>query len=245
MYRGYKISVYIPCRNESDNLHLLRSQIPRFVDESIVVSNKSTDTTIEVAKRLNFRTIVDDRVSSSNIGYGYAHMTGMAQAMGDIIISIDGDGQHPVNNLPKILDYFIDNKLDFLSCNRFPPYKKAYRSTIQWIGIKTLNIMALILFQIRIKDILSGMWVINKSTKASLSLNSGDWNLSPEIKLKAFLNPNIKSGEFNVFQYARKNGHSHQKYMKTGISHVAWMLNFKLENIKKLLTKVNPNAKTK
>jgi glycosyltransferase involved in cell wall biosynthesis len=222
MYKGKKISVYVPCRNESLNLESIKNRMPEFVDEVLVISNCSTDNTYEKAKELGFKSIIDNR-TKNGIGYGFAHMTGIHNSTGDVLISIDGDGQHPIENIEKILDYYLENDLNFVSCNRFPPKKGGYLNIKQWIGAKVLNLEAWLLYGVKFNDILCGMWIFDKSIVSSLKLTEGDWNLSPQIKINAALNPDIRFSEFNIYQYKRYSGSSHQQHFKTGLKHMVWL----------------------
>lgn len=222
MYRGKSISVCIPCRNEAGHLDHVLAQIPDFVDEVIVVSNASKDNTVEVAQSLGAKAYEDNR-TLNGIGYGYAHMTGIDNARGDIIVGIDGDGTYPIEQLAEIADYFIDNSIGFLSCNRYPLQQQTSIPLSLRFGVWMLNTEVRALYGQNIKDILSGMWLIDTNVKDDLALTMGDWNLSPEIKINAATNPAIAFDEYHIAQHER-HGQSHQNYLKTGMSHALWIL---------------------
>lgn len=221
MYRNKSITVCFPCRNEAVHLKEVLSKVPKFVDEIIVISNKSTDNTFEEASRLGARALIDNR-TIKNIGYGFAHMTGIDAASGDMIVGADGDGTYPVEQLAEILDNFLDHELNFMSCNRYPLHSDTRIPLKLRFGVWLLNMEVRILYGINIQDILSGMWVIDKRFKSELNLTMGDWNLSPEIKLNAATNPEIKFAEYHIVQHQR-HGESHQNYWKTGLSHMWWI----------------------
>jgi glycosyltransferase involved in cell wall biosynthesis len=211
-------------------------RLPPFVEEIIIVSNRSTDKTVEVAKGLGLKTIVDDR-AKNGIGYGYAHMTGLAAATGDIIITADADGTYPIDKLTDLIDFMLDNDLDFVSCNRYPLKE---RDQIGWIlqsGVKMLNLEVKALYNTSIKDILSGMWLMNSKTKELLNLTEGDWNLSPQIKINAALNKNIKFSEHHI-RVNNRLGRTKQQYLKTGLSHMYWIAKNKLRNVKDTPTNI-------
>ncbi|MEP7103151.1 MAG: glycosyltransferase family 2 protein [Candidatus Dojkabacteria bacterium] len=231
MYRNNKVTIYIPCRNESNNLETIKSSIPSFVDEIIVVSNRSTDDTYEKALSLGFKAFKDDR-ELNGIGYGFAHMTGIEKATGDIILSIDGDAEHPLDNLTVMLDKFIDSKYDFMYCHRLPPAKGSKISAIQKLGVYVLNITAFILYGKYFNDILSGMWFIRKEVKSQLNLTQGDWNLSPQIKINVAKNKDLKMGEYSIRQNRRSKGNSKQQYLKTGLSHLGWLISNRFASLK-------------
>lgn len=221
MYRNKKISFYFPCRNEEGGLLKEMENLPPFIDELVVVSNKSTDNTVEVAKRLGIKTVIDDRVKGST-GYGFAHMTGLKSVSGDIIGTADADGTYPTHKLSDVVDFLIDNKLDFVSCNRYPLIDGANISPIIQFGVKVLNWEVRLLYGRKVEDILSGMWVINSKIKNILGLTEGDWNLSPQIKLNALLNKDIRFAEYHISLNDRV-GKSKQNYLKTGMEHMYWI----------------------
>lgn len=221
MYRNQKISLCFPCRNEANHLKEVLARVPKFVDEVIVISNKSSDNTVEVARKLGV-VVHEDNRTIKGIGYGFAHMTGIKNATGDIIVGADGDATYPIENLAKVIDYLLDNKLDFVSCNRYPLQAGTKIPFKLKLGVWLLNSEVRVLYNLKMNDILSGMWVFKKPVKSKIKLVSGDWNLSPEIKLKAARHPKVKFSEYSISQHKRM-GESHQNYFKTGMSHTWWI----------------------
>ncbi|RMF94611.1 MAG: glycosyltransferase family 2 protein, partial [Candidatus Schekmanbacteria bacterium] len=78
MYKGYKLSVVMPCYNEEKALGGVIESIPSFVDEIIVADNNSTDRTAEIARSLGAKVVFEGRK-----GYGRAYKTGLKNATGD------------------------------------------------------------------------------------------------------------------------------------------------------------------
>lgn len=222
MYRNLRISVCLPCRNEADHLDHVIKNIPKFVDEIIVVSNKSTDDTYAVAKKIGLKAYEDNR-TINGIGYGFAHMTAIENATGDIVVGIDGDATYPIEILHKVIDHMIDKSYDFISCNRYPLLDNTKIPLKLRFGVFMLNTEIKVLYGIKINDILSGMWVFKKKIVKDLALTMGEWNLSPQIKLNAAVHPSIRFAEYNIKQHERK-GETKQKYLKTGLSHATWIL---------------------
>lgn len=221
MYRNKRITVCLPCRNEGNHLKEVVKRIPKFVDEIIVVSNNSKDNTVEIAKKLKL-TVIEDNRTIGGIGYGFAHMTAIENATGDIIVGADGDATYPIEDLAKIIDHLIDNKYDFISCNRYPLQSGVKIPFMLQLGVNTLNTEVRLLYGIKIQDILSGMWVFRKPVRNKLDLNMGEWNLSPQIKINAAKHPKIKFTEYSIAQHQRL-GESHQAHWKTGFQHLRWI----------------------
>jgi len=220
-YRGQRVTVYFPCRNEANHLKHVVDEVPDFVDELLIISNRSTDDTMEKAQELGLRAIEDNR-ATNGIGYGYAHITGLAAATGDLIATADADLTYPIAELARVLDHLLDHDLDVLSCNRYPVQEGA---EIPWklqLGVRVLNLEVRTLLRHRVHDILSGMWVVRKDVVPKLRLTMGDWNMSPQIKIAALRDPDVRFGETGIAQHQRA-GSSHQQYLRTGLSHAKYI----------------------
>jgi len=226
MYRNKKISLCLPCRNESNHLHEVLKRVPSIVDEIIIISNNSKDDTVKVGQKLAKKDkrvkVFEDNRTIGGIGYGFAHMTGIEQATGDLIVGADGDATYPIEDLEEVIDQLIDDKYDFISCNRYPLKGDTKIPLKLQLGVNTLNWEVRLLYGIKINDILSGMWVFNKKAKKLLNLNMGEWNLSPQIKINAAKHPQIKFVEHSIAQHQRL-GESKQAHYKTGFSHLRWI----------------------
>jgi glycosyltransferase involved in cell wall biosynthesis len=105
-----KISVVIPCRNEEANLAFLLDEVERALAgrpfEIIVVDDGSTDgTQATVAERMRaagspVRLIAHDRPA----GQSAAVRSGVLGASGDIIATMDGDGQNDPAYIPELVE---------------------------------------------------------------------------------------------------------------------------------------------
>ena len=221
------ISLILPCRNEETNLAEVLRSIPANIDEIIVVSNNSSDHTVDVAKEVAVENpgvkVLEDNRTLGGIGYGFAHISGIAAANGDFIVGGDGDATYPFEETENIIRFMEEKQLDFVSCNRYPVPKFVQIPLMLRIGTNLLNLEILLLYGLKIKDTLSGMWVFRNSIKDALNLTMGDWNLSPQIKLNAALNPKIRFAEYPIKQKNRL-GKTKQQYFKTGFNHAFWIL---------------------
>ncbi len=104
-----KISVVIPARNETENIITLVEDIDRALTplgdfEIIVVDDASTDNSVAVLSAraqtmLHLRLVRHDRSG----GQSAAVHSGVLAARAPIICTLDGDGQNPAEELPKLL----------------------------------------------------------------------------------------------------------------------------------------------
>jgi glycosyltransferase involved in cell wall biosynthesis len=101
-----KVSIIIPAYNESQTIGELILKIKsRFYGfEIIVINDGSKDETARVAKEAG--AIVYSH--PYNIGNGAAIKSGIRIASGEVLIFMDGDGQHDPEEIEKLLEYFSD-----------------------------------------------------------------------------------------------------------------------------------------
>ena len=112
------VSVVIPTLNEAENLPLVLPYIPReCLDEVILVDGRSTDGTVDVAKKL----LPDIKiVLEKEPGKGAAMQAGYRAASGDIIIVMDADGSNDPREIPRFVNALIEGA-DFVKGSRFTP----------------------------------------------------------------------------------------------------------------------------
>ncbi len=198
MHRDLKISVVIPCYNEEEGVQHVIKGLPDCVDEVVVVDNNCTDRTAEVATALGARVVFEGRK-----GYGAAYKAGLPAAEGDVIITLDGDATYPSEQIPELVDYLVDNKLDFISAARFPLQNPKAMNFSNKVGNTVLTVAMLLLYGNPIKDSQSGMWIFRTRVLPQLVLTSDGMPLSEEIKIEAIRHKDIAFAEYHVNYHPR------------------------------------------
>lgn len=99
---NYKISIIIPAKNEAASLKIFLPELQKnfAYAEIIVVNDGSSDETSDICKKYSVKEI---RHPYSK-GNGAAVKTGARAATGDVLVFMDGDGQHPINEITSLLD---------------------------------------------------------------------------------------------------------------------------------------------
>jgi len=182
MHQNLKLSVVIPCYNEENGVREVIGRMPKAVDEIVVVDNNCTDRTAEVAASLGAR-VVKQPVP----GYGAAYKAGLAATTGDVIITMDGDGTYPPEEIERLVDELVAKRWDFLSASRFPLSDPRAMNFTNRVGNGVLTITCMLLFFVPIRDSQSGMWVFRRVVLPRLKLTSDGMPFSQEIKLEAIL----------------------------------------------------------
>ena len=112
-----KIVVVIPAHNEEKSIGLVIKDIPKnVVSNTIVVSNNSTDKTVEVASEAGAIVLTEDRK-----GYGWACLKGITKAKelgAEIIVFLDGDYSDYPEEIPLVVAPIIEQDMDMVIGSR-------------------------------------------------------------------------------------------------------------------------------
>lgn len=192
MHRNLSISVVIPCYNEENGIREVLGRMPKSVDEFVVVDNNCTDRTAEVARSMG--AVV---VAEKTPGYGAAYKAGLKAATRDVIVTLDGDGTYPPEEIPRLVDELVDRNWDFLSASRFPLVNPKAMHLTNRLGNGVLTVAAAVLFFKPIRDSQSGMWVFRRAALERMKLTSDGMAFSEEIKLEALIR-GLKFGEGHI-----------------------------------------------
>ncbi|WP_282144775.1 glycosyltransferase family 2 protein [Thomasclavelia cocleata] len=164
-----KILIIIPAYNEEKNILKTYTKIQDFNNQNgtnydvIVINDCSTDKTLKICKENNIPVIP----LIHNLGIGGAVQTGYKYAIEhgyDVALQYDGDGQHDVRYVEKIIEPILKEKVDLTIGSRFIDKNSSQfkSSTARQIGIKIISFFIKLVTGKKIYDVTSGFRAANK-----------------------------------------------------------------------------------
>jgi glycosyltransferase involved in cell wall biosynthesis len=173
-----KVIAAIPCFNTERSIAHVVKHTKEYTDGVIVIDDGSKDKTSETASAAGAKVIKHD----FNQGYGAAIKScfkAFQNSDADILVTIDGDGQHSPQEIPLLVRPILNKEADVVIGSRFinnlnmPRYRK--------FGIKMITFLWNFGSRTRVTDSQSGFRAYNKRVVQGLELTENGMSLSIEI----------------------------------------------------------------
>ncbi|WP_295912998.1 glycosyltransferase family 2 protein [uncultured Bartonella sp.] len=211
-----KLSVVIPCRNEAENLAFLLDEVDNAMQgrdyEILVVDDGSSDGTPQVLyKRMSegkpLRHIRHDR----SAGQSAAVRSGVFAATGDIVLTIDGDGQNNPVYLPKLADALIAAGPDYgLAAGQ---RLKRTDTKLKQLSSKLANKLRQAILKDNTRDSGCGLKAIRTDLFRQLPFFDGWHRYLPALVLRE----GYKTAHIDVIDRQRAHGHSNYGILDRGL----------------------------
>lgn len=148
------VSVVIPAYNEGEVIGTILAQLLQLdcLHEIIVVNDGSTDNTAAVIGQYADVKLINHPY---NLGNGAAVKTGIRAASGDYVLIMDGDGQHPPADIPRLLAHM--DSYDMVVGARTSESDSAWHRNI---ANAVFNAYASYIVSYRVEDLTSGFRVV-------------------------------------------------------------------------------------
>lgn len=183
-----KVVAVIPCYNTEYFISDVVSKAKKYVNEVIVVNDGSRDGTAEAAKAAGALVIHH----GIRMGYGDAIKSCFEAAKAnkaDILVTLDGDGQHNPDELPQVLAPLLSGEADLVIGSRFLQLPQATQQTnmpgYRKFGINVITFLYNFGSRIKVSDSQSGFRAYSKKILDTISLTEKGMGISVEVILKA------------------------------------------------------------
>jgi hypothetical protein len=182
-----QIFVIIPAYNEGKTIQSVVKSLPDVVRgyeiQPVVVSDGSGDDTARNAK-YNGTIVMEHPI---NQGQGGALKTGFEVANqngASIVVTMDGDGQHPTDELDRLVSPIIDDEADYVMGSRYIGEDQSGNGPIRRAGIQFYTWLINVLTKSDITDCTNGYRAIRGSMLEELTLTEEQFS-APELIIEA------------------------------------------------------------
>ena len=205
-----KVLLIIPAYNEEENIEKTVKTIKDYNKDIdyIVINDGSKDNTPKILNEKNINHI--DLVN--NLGIGGAVQTGYKYAYEnnyDIAIQFDGDGQHDINCIDKIIEPLVNEQVDMCIGTRYLDKSSSkFQSTfIRRLGSNIISLCIKICTGAKITDPTSGFRAVNKNVIEEFAKKYPTEYPEPESTVSLLVNK-YKVKEVPVNMNEREGGNS-------------------------------------
>ena len=203
-----KLSVIIPVYNEVESIEVIleRVRAQNMAEEIIVVDDGSKDGTRDVLGKLDGKNGVRIILHEHNKGKGAAVRTGMAAALGDVLLIQDADLEYDPRDYPQLLEPIKEGLADVVYGSRFLGGRHRVAMFWHMVANRLLTFMTNILYNTILTDMETGYKVFRREILNGMVLHANSFDFEPEFTAK-ILKRNYRIFEvpitFNPRDYAQ------------------------------------------
>lgn len=177
-----KVVVLIPCYNEELTIEKVVKDFKKELPEAdiYVYDNNSQDKTYEIAKNAGAIVRKENRQGKGNVV-----RTMFREIDADIYVMVDGDDTYPAEFVHQLIEPVVNGEADMTIGDRLSngTYSKEIKKSFHEFGnnlvIKTINF----LFKCKLKDIMTGYRVFNRTFVKNIPIMSQKFELETEMTL--------------------------------------------------------------
>ena len=173
-----KSIVIIPAFNEQAAIGDVVKKSLQYADDVLVVDDGSKDNTSEIAEKAGASILKHP----TNFGKGVSLRDAFREVKGyDVVVTIDGDGQHNPDEIPDLIKPIKENKADFVNGSRyingFEENTPAYRR----VGQRVLDIATNVTAGTNVTDSQSGFRAFDGKTISCYNFRDPGFGIESEM----------------------------------------------------------------
>lgn len=213
---GARVAVVIPAHNEAISLPAVVTEMRAARPDLplVVVDDGSTDETAAVLPSLG----VPFLRLGTRLGVGGAVRAGLRAARergAEIVVRLDGDGQHDPADIPALVKPLVDGRADAVIGSRYLDGAAAPPGTIRHAGLRWLALLIARLTGQSVTDPTSGFWAFGPRAARLLAEHYPTGYSEPELRL--FLARNgLRVAEVPARMRPRHGGRTSLTVSRTG-----------------------------
>lgn len=202
-----KLSVVIPCYNESATIKLIVEavrQSPYPDKEIIIVDDYSQDGTRDILRNEICNLVDKILYHDRNQGKGAALRTGIQAATGDLVIIQDADLEYDPNEYARLVEPIISNRADVVFGSRFlggEPHRVLYF----WhrVGNGVLTLMSNMFTNLNLTDMETCYKVFRREVIQGIKIEENRFGFEPEVTAKIAKLKELRIYEVGISYYGR------------------------------------------
>ena len=179
-----KIAVLIPCYNEELTIEKVIKDFKKELPNAdiYVYDNNSKDKTFEIAKNAGAIVRKENRQGKGNVV-----RTMFREIDADIYVMVDGDDTYPAEFVHKLIEPVKNGEADMVIGDRLSngTYQKQIKKNFHEFGNNLVRNSINLLFNNKLKDIMTGYRVFNKMFVKNMPVMSTKFELETEMTLFA------------------------------------------------------------
>lgn len=225
---GETIIALIPAYNEGLTIDYVVKAVKKHVDRVIVVDDGSRDDTKNLALDAGASVVSHQ----CNLGKGSAVKTGLLEALRynpDIVVMLDGDGQHNPDEIPRLLESLKSYEFDAVVGTRCHKNSRTNAPSYRRLGLRVLHLVNSLVLKNGITDTQSGFRAFRREAVLKLlDTNEIGYNVEME-QIKILTDKGVGITEVPISVNYKVPFPSKKNPFKHGLGVLLYMLELVLE----------------
>ena len=207
--REHDLTVVVPTYNEAESLPVV---LPKLLEhcsargwQVVVVDDGSTDGTADILRGFDSHPSLRIVHNKVNRGYGGALKSGIANAETELVVTIDADGQHHLDDIDRLVDVLRERDADMvIGSRRGQKGASLYRE----LGKRVIRAVARMMMPVPVHDINSGFKVYRTQLAQIIMTLCPDTMAFSDLMTLSFVNARLRVVEVPISISQRIGGRS-------------------------------------